>query len=111
MNTYDSIISFSPSKLNLLSNYEERLQKKRENNEKNRRYNSDLTPEDTADLIEQKRKKDLDAVVYTIKNNFSSNEIGVKKFKRDLCERLDRSWTILVKNFFSFYRNNCCQIK
>jgi hypothetical protein len=32
MNAYDSIISFSPNELNLLlSNYEERLQKKREN--------------------------------------------------------------------------------
>jgi hypothetical protein len=84
MNTYDSIISFSPSELEqLLSGYEERLRKRRENNKQKRRYNADLTLEDTADLIEQKKKEDLDAVVHTIKNYFSNNEFGVKKFKRD----------------------------
>jgi hypothetical protein len=84
MNAYDSIVSFTPTELNLvLSGYEERLQKKRENNKQKRRYNADLTLEETADLIEQKKQEDLDAVVHTIKNNFSNNEIGVKKFKRD----------------------------
>jgi hypothetical protein len=84
MNTYDSIISFSPSELEqLLAGYEERLQKNRENNKQKRRYNADLTLEETADLIEQKKKEDLDAVIHTIKNYFSNNELGVKKFKRD----------------------------
>jgi hypothetical protein len=84
MNAYDSTVSFSPSELNLvLSGYEERLQKKRENNKQKRRYNADLTLEETADLIEQKQKEDLNTVVHTIKNNFSNNEIGVKKFKDD----------------------------
>jgi predicted DNA-binding protein YlxM (UPF0122 family) len=84
MNTYDSIISFSPSELNtLLSDYEERLQKKRENNKRKRHYNDDLTLEDTADLIEQKKQEDLDAVIHTTKNNFSDNEVGIKRFKRD----------------------------
>jgi hypothetical protein len=84
MNTYDSIISFSPSELELLlAGYEERLKKKKENNKQKRRYNTDLTLEETADLIEQKKKGDLDAVIHTIKNNFSNNELGVKKFKRD----------------------------
>jgi hypothetical protein len=84
MNAYDSIISFSPSEVQqLLAGYEERLRKKRENNKQKRRYNADLTLEETADLIEQKKKEDLDAVIHTIKNNFSNNELGVKKFKRD----------------------------
>jgi hypothetical protein len=84
MNTYDSIISFSPSELELLlAGYEERLQKNRENNKQKRRYNADLTLEETADLIEQKKKEDLDAVIHNIKNNFSNNEVGVKRFKRD----------------------------
>jgi hypothetical protein len=60
-----------------------RLQKKRENNKRKRHYNADLTLEDTADLIEQKKKEDIDAVIRTIKNNFSNNEIGVKKYKHD----------------------------
>jgi hypothetical protein len=84
MNTYNSIISFSPSEIDLLlSGYEERLKKMRENNKQKRRYNADLTLEETADLIEQKKKEDLDAVIHTIKNNFSNNEVGVKRFKRD----------------------------
>jgi hypothetical protein len=83
MNSYDSIVSFTPTELNLLlSSYEERLKKKRENNKQKRRHNTDFTLEDIADLIEQK-KEYLDAVVHTIKNNFSSNDTGVKKFKRD----------------------------
>jgi hypothetical protein len=32
---------------------------------------------------QKKKQEDLDAVVHTINNNFSNNEIGVKKFKRD----------------------------
>jgi hypothetical protein len=84
MNTYDSIISFSPFELEqLLSGYEERLKKERENNKQKRRYNFDLTLEETADLIEQKKQEDLYAVIHTIKNNFSNNEFGVKKFKRN----------------------------
>jgi hypothetical protein len=84
MNAYDFIISFSLFEVEqLLAGYEERLKKKRENNKRKRYYNVDLTLENTADLIEQKKKEDLDAVVRTIKNNFSNNELGVKKFKRD----------------------------
>jgi hypothetical protein len=90
MNTYDSIVSFSQSELNqLLSSYEERLQKKREKNRQKHRHNAGLTLKDTADLIEQKKKEDLEAVVHTIKNNFSNNEIGVKKFKRDTSDEDD----------------------
>jgi hypothetical protein len=90
MNAYNSIVSFTPTEPNLLlSGYEERLQKKRENNKQKRRYNADLTLEDTADLIEQKRKEDLEAVVHTIKNNFSNNKICVKKFKRDTSDDVD----------------------
>jgi hypothetical protein len=84
MNTYDSIISFSPSELELLlAGYEERLKIKRENNKQKRRYIADLTLEETADLIEQKKQEDLDAVIHNIKNSFSNNEVGVKRFKRD----------------------------
>jgi hypothetical protein len=84
MNSYDSIISLSPSEVDqLLAGYEERLRKKRENNKWKREYNADLTLEETVDLIEQKKKEDLDAVVRTIKDNFSNNEVGVKKFKRN----------------------------
>jgi predicted DNA-binding protein YlxM (UPF0122 family) len=84
MNTYDSIITLSPSEIEqLLAGYEERLREKRQNNRYKRHYNRDLTLEDTADLIEQKKQEDFDAVIHTIKNNFSNNEIGVKKFKCD----------------------------
>jgi hypothetical protein len=56
MNTYHFIISFSQSELDkLLNDYEDRLQKERENNKRKCRYNDDLTLEDTVDLIEQKK--------------------------------------------------------
>jgi hypothetical protein len=78
------ISSGKPSEVEqLLTGYEERLRKKREINKRKREYNADLTLEETADLIEQKKKEDLDAVIHTIKNNFSNNELGVKKFKRN----------------------------
>jgi predicted DNA-binding protein YlxM (UPF0122 family) len=83
MNNYDTVASFSPTELNILLNiYEERLQKKMQNNELKRYCNADLTLEDTADLIEQKRKrkKDLETVLYIIKERFGK---GIKKFKRD----------------------------
>jgi hypothetical protein len=84
MNTYNSIISFSPNELNLLlSSYEKRLQNKRENSKPKHYYNPDLTLEDTADLIEQKKKEDLDAIIDTIKDKIRSNDSGLKKFKRD----------------------------
>jgi hypothetical protein len=84
MNAYDSIISLSPSEVEqLLTGYEERLRKKREINKPKREFNADLTLEETADLIEQKKQEDLDAVIHIIKNNFSNNEVGVKKFKRN----------------------------
>jgi hypothetical protein len=84
INNYNTDETFSPTELNILLNmYEERLEITIQNNELKRCCNADLTLENTADLIEQKRKEDLEAVVYTIIDRFGNNGKGKKKFKCD----------------------------
>jgi hypothetical protein len=58
MNNFNTDETFSPTELNILLNiYEEILEKKIQNNELKRCCNTDLTLENTTDLIEKKEKK------------------------------------------------------
>jgi hypothetical protein len=58
--------------------------KKWKTTNKKRLYNANVTLEDTADFIEQKRKEDFEAVVYTIKNRFRTSSGGIKKLNATL---------------------------
>jgi hypothetical protein len=62
----------------LLNIYEDRLETKIENDRLKRRFNTDLTLEETGDLIEHKRRIDLEAVVDNFKDRFQTNSGGVK---------------------------------
>jgi hypothetical protein len=69
--------------------YEDRLQKKIKNNKLKRQFNDDFALEDTADLIEKKKKEDLESVTHNIKDRFPTSSGCIKKFKRDTSDDKD----------------------
>jgi hypothetical protein len=65
--------NFTTAELEIFLNiYEDRLEMKIENDRLKRSFNVDLTLEETCDLIEYKRRIDLEAVVDNIKDRFQT---------------------------------------
>jgi hypothetical protein len=64
------------------------VEKKIQNNRLKTDFNTDLTLEETADLLKHKRMIDLEAVIDNIKERFQTSRRGAKKYKRNTSDYL-----------------------